>query len=157
MRFNVIVVPPLEIIRNGYCQAMLRQVNYWLLWDLESRIGGDFSFKGISGGEMKRLSIASESHIDEPTSGLDSFMAESIVRLLKAMACEGRTIVCTIHQPSSQVFALFDHLLLMTDGRVAFMGTNGEVKNFFASHGYICPANYNPSDYYMNQLGRNHV
>ncbi|CAG2113216.1 unnamed protein product, partial [Medioppia subpectinata] len=89
---------------------------------------------------------------DEPTSGLDSFMAESIVRLLKAMACEGRTIVCTIHQPSSQVFALFDHLLLMTDGRVAFMGTNGEVKNFFASNGYICPAHYNPSDYFMNQL-----
>ncbi|CAG2106905.1 unnamed protein product [Medioppia subpectinata] len=128
----------------------------------ETRIGGYLSFKGISGGEMKRLSIATEKLFylfpitvcisDEPTSGLDSFMAESIVRLLKTMACEGRTIVCTIHQPSSQVFALFDHLLLMTDGRVAFMGTNDNARNFFATHGYICPLAYSPSDYYMNQL-----
>ena len=59
---------------------------------------------------------------DEPTSGLDSFMAESIVKVLKRMASEGRTIICTIHQPSSQVFQMFDNLLLMADGRVAFMG-----------------------------------
>ncbi|CAG2116672.1 unnamed protein product, partial [Medioppia subpectinata] len=44
------------------------------------------------------------------------------------MASEGRTIVCTIHQPSSQVFALFDHILLMADGRVAFMGTTELVR-----------------------------
>ncbi|CAG2102370.1 unnamed protein product [Medioppia subpectinata] len=126
-----------ELVQNILIKYKLNLVNC-----SESRIGSDMTFKGISGGEMKRLSIASEiltnpSLIDEPTSGLDSFLAESIVRLLKAMACEGRTIVCTIHQPSSQVFALFDHLLLMTDGRVAFMGTNGEVKNFFTSHGYV--------------------
>ncbi|CAG2121348.1 unnamed protein product, partial [Medioppia subpectinata] len=52
------------------------------------------------------------------------------------MASEGRTIVCTIHQPSSQVFALFDHILLMADGRVAFMGTTETAKHFFSSLGY---------------------
>ncbi|CAG2111648.1 unnamed protein product, partial [Medioppia subpectinata] len=83
-----------ELVQNGLDvgSSELNLVNC-----SESRIGGDLTFKGISGGEMKRLSIASEvltnpSLIDEPTSGLDSFMAESIVRLLKAMACEGRTI-----------------------------------------------------------------
>ncbi|CAG2101752.1 unnamed protein product [Medioppia subpectinata] len=110
----------------------------------DNRIGSESTFKGISGGEMKRF--------DEPTSGLDSFMAESIVRLLKYMASEGRTIVCTIHQPSSQVFALFDHLLLMTNGRLAFMGTRDNAKDFFSSIGYLCSINQNPSDYYMNQL-----
>ncbi|CAG2177993.1 unnamed protein product, partial [Oppiella nova] len=108
----------------------------------ETRIGDKNHFKGISGGEMKRLSIASEvltnpslMFCDEPTTGLDSFMAKSIVQVLKTMALEGRTIICTIHQPSSQVFELFDSLLLMADGRVAFMGSIGDAKNFFSSQG----------------------
>ncbi|CAG2116671.1 unnamed protein product, partial [Medioppia subpectinata] len=83
--------------------------NFNLSKCMDTQIGGDFEFKGISGGEMKRLSFASEilsnvSLIDEPTTGLDSFMAQNIVQTLKTMASEGRTIVCTIHQPSSQVF-----------------------------------------------------
>ncbi|CAG2169977.1 unnamed protein product [Oppiella nova] len=96
---------------------------------------------------------------DEPTTGLDSFMAKSIVQVLKTMASEGRTVICTIHQPSSPVFQLFDiqvlktmasegrtvictihqpsspvfqlfdSLLLMADGRVAFMGSIGLSQN----------------------------
>ena len=45
---------------------------------------------------------------DEPTSGLDSFMAESLVTALQQLAAQGRTIICTIHQPSSEVYAMFD-------------------------------------------------
>ncbi|CAG2172693.1 unnamed protein product [Oppiella nova] len=89
---------------------------------------------------------------DEPTTGLDSFMAKSIVQVLKTMASEGRTVICTIHQPSSQVFELFDRLLLMADGRVAFMGSIGEAKDFFSSQGLVCPKTYNPSDYYLREL-----
>lgn len=63
---------------------------------------------------------------DEPTSGLDSFMAESIVDCLMRLSLQGRTVICTIHQPSSQVFDKMKHLLLMADGRVAYMGTSGE-------------------------------
>ena len=48
---------------------------------------------------------------DEPTSGLDSFMAENIVQNLKKLANKGKTIICTIHQPSSQVYALFDRFI----------------------------------------------
>ena len=62
---------------------------------------------------------------DEPTSGLDSFMAQNVITVLKEMSSHGRTIVCTIHQPSSQVFAMFDHILLLADGRVAFIGESG--------------------------------
>ncbi|CAG2182722.1 unnamed protein product [Oppiella nova] len=90
---------------------------------------------------------------DEPTTGLDSFMAKSIVQVLKTMTSEGRTVVCTIHQPSSPVFELFDSLLLMADGRVAFMGSIGEAKDFFSSQGLVCPKTYSPSDYYLRELG----
>lgn len=45
---------------------------------------------------------------DEATSGLDSFMAHSVIQSLKTLVSEGRTILCTIHQPSSDVFELFD-------------------------------------------------
>ena len=68
---------------------------------------------------------------DEPTSGLDSFMAMSVVEVLRDMALAGRTIVCTIHQPSSDVFSIFDQLLLMADGRVAYMGKLGIFLGFF--------------------------
>lgn len=89
---------------------------------------------------MKRLSFASEvltnpplMFCDEPTSGLDSFMALNVVQVLKRLAQTGKTIICTIHQPSSEVFALFDKLLLMAEGRVAFLGTQEEASNFFTS------------------------
>ena len=69
----------------------------------------------LAGGERKRLSVATELlmdppllFIDEPTSGLDSFMAESIVTLMGKLAKANRTILCTIHQPTSELFALFD-------------------------------------------------
>ena len=64
----------------------------------------------LSGGEKRRLSVASELltdpkllFCDEPTSCLDSHMAASVVDLLLGLAAQGRTVVCTIHQPSSQV------------------------------------------------------
>ena len=78
-------------------------------------IGVPGKLKSISGGERKRLAFASEvltnpplMFCDEPTSGLDSFMAENVIQTLRGMASRGKTVLCTIHQPSSQVFALFD-------------------------------------------------
>ena len=45
---------------------------------------------------------------DEPTSGLDSYMAENVVTYLRKIASRGKTVICTIHQPSSQVYTMFD-------------------------------------------------
>ena len=63
---------------------------------------------------------------DEPTSGLDSFMAINVISLLKEMASQGRTIICSIHQPSSQLFEMLDYILLLANGRVAFIGDKGD-------------------------------
>ncbi|XP_043270410.1 pleiotropic drug resistance protein TUR2-like [Venturia canescens] len=115
--------------------------------------------KGLSGGEMKRLSFASEvltdpplMFCDEPTSGLDSFMAHQVVSVLKDLTRRGKTIIATLHQPSSELFALFDRILLMAEGRVAFMGTPEQACAFFKSMGAVCPSNYNPADYFVQVL-----
>jgi EPP (Eye Pigment Precursor) family transporter len=122
-------------------------------------IGIPGRIKGISGGERKRLAFASEVltnppllFLDEPTSGLDSYMARNILQTLKVMAAKGRTIVCTIHQPSSEVFELFDRLLLMSEGRVAYLGPAKDATLFFAGCGFRLPPNYNPADYFVHTL-----
>ncbi|CAH2074508.1 unnamed protein product, partial [Iphiclides podalirius] len=122
-------------------------------------IGIPGRLKGISGGEMKRLSFASEvltdpplMFCDEPTSGLDSFMAQNVIQVLNGLARKGKTVVCTIHQPSSELYAMFDKLLIMADGRVAFLGSPDQATEFFKELGAACPANYNPADHYIQLL-----
>ncbi|XP_044261652.1 protein white isoform X2 [Tribolium madens] len=115
--------------------------------------------KGISGGEKKRLSFAAEvltnpklMFCDEPTSGLDSFMALTVMQVLKEMAMTGKTVICTIHQPSSEVYSMFDKLLLMSEGRTAFLGSPEEAETFFREIEAPCPKNYNPADYFIQLL-----
>ena len=80
--------------------------------------------KGISGGERKRTSIGFELVsdpkvilLDEPTSGLDSFTAFTIINLLKKICRQKKkTVVFTIHQPSSDIYELFDRILLLVEG-----------------------------------------
>lgn len=122
-------------------------------------IGVPGRIKGLSGGERKRLSFASEALTDplfllcdEPTSGLDSFMAHNVLQVLKRLAQKGKTIILTIHQPSSEIFSLFDKLLLVAEGRVAFLGTPKDANKFFTSLNAPCPTNYNPADFYVEML-----
>ena len=115
--------------------------------------------RGLSGGEKKRVSIGLEIiynpsvlFLDEPTTGLDSYTALSIVQLLKFLAeVKGRTVIASI-QANSQMFAIFDRLLLLSAGRVAYMGPAKEAVGYFAGIGYPLPDNYNPADHFLNVL-----
>ena len=62
------------------------------------------------GADERSLGVPPLLFCDEPTSGLDTFMAQNIVGTLQSMAEKNRTILCTIHQPSSEIFAMFDRL-----------------------------------------------
>ncbi|XP_011503805.1 PREDICTED: protein white-like [Ceratosolen solmsi marchali] len=122
-------------------------------------IGIPGRLKGISGGEMKRLSFASEvltdpplMLCDEPTSGLDSCVAHQVITVLKNLADKGKTIITTMHQPSTELFNMFNKILLIAEGRVAFMGTSEEAYTFFKSIGALCPNNYNPADFFIQLL-----
>lgn len=87
---------------------------------------------------MKRLAFGCEIltnpsllFCDEPTSGLDSYMAQNVVEVLRSLARHDKTIVCTIHQPNSQVFKLFDRVMLMAEGQVAYFGDTAHARHFF--------------------------
>ncbi|KAH9316093.1 hypothetical protein KI387_024720, partial [Taxus chinensis] len=99
------------------------------LQDCADRIIGNWHLRGISGGEKRRLSIALEIlmrprllFLDEPTSGLDSASAFFVVEALRNLARDGRTVIASIHQPSSEVFELFDHLCLLSSGQTVYFG-----------------------------------
>lgn len=68
---------------------------------------------------------------DEPTSGIDSFMAQSVMNVMKEMTRRGKAVIFTIHQPSSEVFAMFDRVLILAEGRVAFLGNVDQAHKFF--------------------------
>ena len=69
-----------------------------------------------------RLSDPAVLFLDEPTSGLDAFQANSVMESMKALAKNGRLVISVIHQPRSSIYEMFDRLLLLSCGRVMFLG-----------------------------------
>eukprot|EP00929_Paragymnodinium_shiwhaense_P076284 TRINITY_DN3918_c0_g1_i3.p1 TRINITY_DN3918_c0_g1~~TRINITY_DN3918_c0_g1_i3.p1 ORF type:complete len:657 (+),score=156.11 TRINITY_DN3918_c0_g1_i3:107-2077(+) len=126
-----------------------------------TRVGNQF-ISGLSGGEKRRLSIATAMlksplvvFLDEPTSGLDAAAAASIMKFLKTMAVECNVaVVCTIHQPASSVFAGFDKTLVLSAGKVAYCGAAKAVPSYFASIGFPVPENTNPADFMLDLCNR---
>ncbi|KAL0491943.1 ATP-binding cassette, subfamily G [Acrasis kona] len=112
---------------------------------------------GISGGERKRTSMGIELltepsilFLDEPTSGLDAKTSKSVMETLNKLAQSGLTVILTIHQPRSDIFYMFDKLLLLARGRIAYFGQANMAVNYFSAMGYKCPSSYNPADFFID-------
>ncbi|KAL5803805.1 hypothetical protein ACOSQ3_030605 [Xanthoceras sorbifolium] len=121
-----------------------------------TRIGGGF-VKGISGGERKRASIGYEILVDpslllldEPTSGLDSTSASKLLQILQRVAKAGRTVITTIHQPSSRMFHMFDKLLLISEGYPVYYGKARESMEYFSSLRFIPEIAMNPAEFLID-------
>ncbi|KAJ2757472.1 hypothetical protein H4S06_003170 [Coemansia sp. BCRC 34490] len=123
-----------------------------------SRIGGGGK-RGISGGERKRVSIGVELVtepsllvLDEPSSGLDSSSAEMVVQLTKDMAHERNLCtLMTIHQPSAEMVAQFDKLILLSQGKLVYMGPADQALQYFEKLGYPS-TNPNPANFYIDLM-----
>lgn len=110
----------------------------------------------LSGGEQKRLSIATELvenpkilFLDECTTGLDSCTSTQTIQLLKKMAMQGRTIICTIHQPCPIIFTMFDYVYGLAGGKCIYMGSSHNLIQFFTDLDLECPSTYSPADFLL--------
>lgn len=124
-------------------------------------IVGNAKVRGISGGEKKRLSIACEMissppviFMDEPTSGLDSYQAAQVIHFLRKLADSGKTVVTVIHQPSQQLFSMFDDLLLMSEGRLMYHGEVKQVRSYFSNIGYKCANDIGTAEHILDCVSR---
>ncbi|KAL5491029.1 hypothetical protein EMCRGX_G016243 [Ephydatia muelleri] len=89
----------------------------------------------------------------EPTSGLDSSSAHSLLQLLCSLAQEdGRIVIASLHQPSSQMYNMFDGLILMAKGKVGYFGPASNAVDHLAGLGLPCTLHYNPADYMLEVL-----
>ncbi|XP_073134108.1 ABC transporter G family member 25-like [Henckelia pumila] len=123
----------------------------------ENTIIGNSFVRGISGGERKRVSIAHEMLIDpsllildEPTSGLDATAAFRLVATLGGLAAKGKTVVTSLHQPSSRVYQMFDDLIVLSEGRCIYFGKRSEAMGYFESVGFSPCFPMNPADFMLD-------
>jgi ABC-type multidrug transport system permease subunit/ABC-type Mn2+/Zn2+ transport system ATPase subunit len=132
------------------------------LHDLADTLIGEVG-AGLSVEQRKRVTIGVELvskpsiliFLDEPTSGLDGQSAYHTVRFLRKLAAVGQAVLVTIHQPSAQLFAQFDTLLLLAKGgKTVYFGDIGEqaatVKSYFGRYGTPCPADVNPAEHMID-------
>ncbi|XP_059630899.1 ABC transporter G family member 25 [Cornus florida] len=123
----------------------------------ENTIIGNAFVRGVSGGERKRVSIAHEMLVnpsllilDEPTSGLDSTAAYRVVATLEAVARKGRTVVTSVHQPSSRVYQMFEKVVVLAEGRCIYFGKGSEAISYFESVGFSPSFPMNPADFLLD-------
>lgn len=129
------------------------------LKECQHTIVGDNNHKGLSGGERRRLSVGlqlisnpSILFLDEPTTGLDSYNALLLCQSLKNLAMKmNKTIVMSIHQPRSDIFKLFDKVLILSKGQLCYGGSYIDIFDHFDQLGFCVPkTKVNPADYYID-------
>ncbi|KAI5803882.1 hypothetical protein EDC01DRAFT_686992 [Geopyxis carbonaria] len=144
--------------KNRRVMEVMAQLGIMGIKDQMIGTSEDNGLRGISGGEKRRVGIACELvtspsilFLDEPTSGLDSYNAYNVVECLVNLARNhNRTIVFTIHQPKSNIVALFDQLVLLAKGRCVYSGPFDKVQSYFDDRGFPCPPGFNIADYLVD-------
>jgi ABC-type multidrug transport system ATPase subunit len=142
--------------RRDAVDATLRQLH--LTHARHTHVGNDRT-RGISGGERRRLALGCELlgnprviFADEPTSGLDAFQAERMMSVLRDLSAQGRTVIVTIHQPSSKVWRMLDDVMLLSGGRTVYFGQRLACLPVLSALGHKCPPETNPAEFVLEVI-----
>lgn len=132
---------------------------FWLLQSSRNTYIGDEGTRGVSGGERRRVSIGvdiihgpSLLFLDEPTSGLDSTSAHSVIEKVHDIARNGSTVILTIHQPSSRIQLLLDHLIILARGQLMFQGSPKDVALHLGRMARKVPKGENPIEHLIDVI-----
>jgi len=166
LQFSALLRQPRETSKQERLDYVETVIQVLEMESFAEAIVGDVG-EGLNVEQRKRLTIGVELaakpslllYLDEPTSGLDAQASWSIVRFLKKLAAEGQAILCTIHQPSGELFNQFDRLLLLQKGgRTVYFGDLGEnsselIRYFEERSGIECDKDANPAEYMLDMIG----
>jgi ABC-type multidrug transport system ATPase subunit len=147
-------------------ESVIEQIGLTVVKD--TVVGGSTG-PGLSGGQKRRLAVAIQLlslprilFLDEPTSGLDATSSMEVLRHLQCLAGSGRLVILTIHQPRLEIFHMFDRILLLCQGEVAYYGSPTEAPALFLKAYQVAKLEgdapvldhqKNPADFIMDMLG----
>lgn len=144
-------------LRGDISKAERLQIAEEVILELGLKDAINNRIKYCSGGEKRRTSLGlqllgnpSVLYCDESTTGLDSTSAYQLVTTLKALASKGRTVILTIHQPRSEIWTLFDRVLVLSQGSCVFSGERVACTDHFSSLGFPLPAFCNPAEHVID-------
>ena len=159
LRFSAALSLPSYVTAKAREQRVQDAIDDMGLRECQNTIVGDLFRKGLSGGQKRRLSIAIEllarpsiMLLDEPSSGLDSASTENVIQHIVTLAKAGRSIIFTIHQPSSTVYKMFDNVGYLVSGSTVYFGAQEEAMSFFEQMGYPCPKYTNPPEHCLRLI-----
>ena len=154
---------------SGTTESKLKRVDELLatlkLFKAQNTLIGGTLVKGVSGGERKRTAVGVELitdpallFLDEPTTGLDSYIATQVMENLRDLAMVyGKTVVSTIHQPNTDVYDMFDKLMLIAQGKIIYFNEASSAVEYFGSIGREVPELTNPADYFMTIMSKDGI
>ncbi|KAL1962345.1 hypothetical protein VTN77DRAFT_9758 [Rasamsonia byssochlamydoides] len=162
LEFSALLRQPRDIPREEKLKYVDTIIDLLELHDIADTLIGRVG-AGLSVEQRKRVTIGVELvskpsiliFLDEPTSGLDGQSAFNTVRFLRKLADVGQAVLVTIHQPSAQLFAQFDTLLLLAKGgKTVYFGDIGDnaqtIREYFARYGAPCPPDANPAEHMID-------
>lgn len=138
-----------------YPEVMIQQLG---LQNCQDTIVGDTMSRGVSGGERKRVTTGEmefgmkyATFMDEISTGLDSAATYDIISTQRSIAkCLGKTVVISLLQPSPEIFALFDDVIILNEGEVMYHGPREQVATYFEGIGFVCPPKRDIADYLLD-------
>ncbi|GIZ47495.1 hypothetical protein CKM354_001058500 [Cercospora kikuchii] len=154
LRFAARLTLPRSVTRNEARERVSKLIESFGLAGQRRTLIGTPLQKGISGGQKRRVSVATQLitgprvlYLDEPTSGLDSTASYEVISFIRDIARRNKLIViASIHQPSTKTFDLFSKVNLLSQGKTVYNGDVSGMSAFFAEAGYPIPSHINPAE-----------